>query len=109
MNSELARTRGKHQIILSSVLKELCRVILRLGNSAMAAGLNEDVDVSVQFDDSIFIDTEADRAQDRQDVSMGVMNLWEYRSKWYGEDERTAKKMLPQMENLVDEGQAEIE
>lgn len=109
MNSELARTRGKHQIILSSVLKELCRVILRLGNSAMAAGLNEDVDVSVQFDDSIFIDTEADRAQDRQDVSMGVMNLWEYRSKWYGEDERTAKKMLPQMEDLVDEGQAEIE
>ena len=109
MNSELARTRGKHQIILSSVLKELCRVILRLGNSAMAAGLNEDVDISVQFDDSIFIDTEADRAQDRQDVSMGVMNLWEYRSKWYGEDERTAKKMLPQMEDLVDEGQAEIE
>lgn len=109
MNSELARTRGKHQIILSSVIKELCHIILRLGNTAMNAGLNENSDVSIQFDDSIFIDTEADRAQDRQDVSMGVMSLWEYRSKWYGEDEQTAKKMLPKMEDLVDEGQDEIE
>ena len=24
---------------------------------------------------------------------MGVMSLWEYRMKWYGEDEKTAKEM----------------
>ncbi len=45
------------------------------------------------FKDSILVDEETERTQDRQDVSMGVMPLWEYRMKWYGEDEQTAKKM----------------
>lgn len=108
-NSTMFRTIKKHEIILEQVLIELCRIILRLGNTAMHAGLNEDVKISIDFDDSIIVDTEGGRAQDRQDVAMGVMNLWEYRAKWYGEDEKTAKKMLPQMEDLVDEQQNEIE
>ena len=41
--------------------------------------------------------------------SMGVMNDWEYRAKWYGEDEATAKKMLPKMEDMTNEGENEIE
>lgn len=45
------------------------------------------------FKDSILIDEETERMQDRQDVSMGAMPLWEYRAKWYGEDEETAKAM----------------
>lgn len=45
------------------------------------------------FKDSILTDEEAERTQDRQDVSMGAMPLWEYRMKWYGEDEKTAKAM----------------
>lgn len=34
---------------------------------------------------------------------------WEYRAKWYGEDETTAKKMLPKMEDMTNEGENEIE
>lgn len=45
------------------------------------------------FKDSILVDEETERIQDRQDVSMGAMPLWEYRMKWYGEDEETAKAM----------------
>lgn len=45
----------------------------------------------------------------RQDMSMGVMNDWEYRAKWYNEDEATAKKMLPKMEDMTDEKEEEIE
>ena len=52
---------------------------------------------------------EKERANDRQDVSMGVMNDWEYRAKWYGEDETTAKMMLPKMEDMTTEGQEETE
>ena len=88
---------------------ELCRVILRLGNTAMNAGLNENVAITVNFDDSIITDTESERAQDRQDVSMGAMGLVEYRMKWYGEDEATARKMLPKLQELVTEQQQEIE
>ena len=75
----------------------------------MNAGLNENVKVSIAFDDSIIVDTESQRAQDRQDVNMGVMSVLEYRMKWYGEDETTAKKMLPKMDDMVDEQQEEIE
>ena len=64
-NSTMFRTIKKHEIILEQVLIELCRIILRLGNTAMGAGLNE--------------------------------------------DEATAKKMLPKMEDMTDEPEEEIE
>ena len=37
------------------------------------------------------------------------MNDWEYRMKWYNEDEATAKKMLPKMDDMATEEQEEIE
>ena len=48
------------------------------------------------FKDSILVDEETERQQDRQDVAMGVMSLLEYRCKWYGETETEAKKNLPE-------------
>lgn len=48
------------------------------------------------FKDSILVDEEEERQQDRQDVAMGVMSLIEYRCKWYGETESEAKKNLPE-------------
>ena len=51
-NSAMFRTTKKHEIILESVLTELCRIILRLGNSIMGMGLNDEVEISVDFDDS---------------------------------------------------------
>lgn len=48
------------------------------------------------FKDSILIDEEEERAQDRQDVAMNVMGLAEYRAKWYGETLEEAKKNLPE-------------
>lgn len=49
--------------------------------------------MSFDWDDSIISDADKERSNDRQDVAMGVMPLWEYRMKWYGEDEETAKAM----------------
>lgn len=108
-NSTMFRTIKKHEIILEQVLTELCRIILRLGNTAMNAGLNEDVEISIDFDDSIIEDKQSDFARDMQLLNAGIMNDWEFRSKWMNEDEATAKKMLPKMEDLTDEGEEEIE
>lgn len=55
-----------------------------------------------EFKDSILVDEETERQQDRQDVSMGVMSVLEYRMKWYGEDEKTAQKMLPQQADIIE-------
>ena len=103
------RTIKKHEIILESSIKELCHIILHLGNTAMGAGLNEDAEVTIDFDDSIIEDKTTERNNDRQDLAAGIMNDWEYRAKWYNEDEATAKKMLPKMEDMTTEGQSEIE
>lgn len=54
------------------------------------------------FKDSILTDEEAERRQDIQDLSLGILNLWEYRAKWYGEDEATAKAILPQSAEVMD-------
>lgn len=54
------------------------------------------------FNDSILTDEEAERQQDRQDVSMGVMSPLEYRMKWYNEDEATAKKNLPEQNKVME-------
>lgn len=54
------------------------------------------------FKDSILIDEEQERQQDRQDVAMGAMPLWEYRMKWYGEDEATAKAAVQQPAEVIE-------
>lgn len=52
----------------------------------------------------------------RQDMAMGlqllhasVMGPVEYRMRYFGEDEETAKRMLPDMEDLTTEGEREVE
>ena len=108
-NSTMFRTIKKHEIILEQVLTELCRIMLRLGNTAMNSGLNEDVEISIDFDDSIIEDKQSDFSRDMQLLNAGIMNDWEFRSKWMNEDEATAKKMLPKMEDMTDEEEEEIE
>lgn len=99
-NSTLFRTIKKHELILEDVLMSLCRIILRMGNDYMGMGLNEDVEISVDFDDSIIEDKQADFSRDMQLLSAGIMNAWEFRAKWMNEDEDTAKKNLPGAESL---------
>lgn len=108
-NSSMFRTVKKHEIVLDAVLKELCRIILRLGNSAMGMGLNEDVEISIDFDDSIIEDKATDFSRDMQMLNGGILNDWEFRAKWLNEDYETAKKSLPRMEDMTTEGQNEVE
>lgn len=108
-NSTMFRTIKKHEIVLEQVLVELCRILLRLGNTAMNAGLNEDVEISIDFDDSIVEDKATDFSRDMQLLSAGIMNDWEFRMKWMNEDEETAKAALPKMQDMTTEGQNEVE
>ena len=54
-----------------------------------------DYQMSFDWDDSVIVDAESERQQDRNDVAMGVMGLAEYRAKWYGETIEEAAKNLP--------------
>lgn len=100
-NSTLFRTIKKHEIILEDVLMEIARIILRLGNTYLGQSLNEDVEISIDFDDSIIEDKGTEFQRDVQMLSMGILQPYEFRMKWMNEDEATAKEALPQMEQLV--------
>lgn len=108
-NSTMFRTIKKHEIILEQVLIELCHIILRLGNTAMNAGLNEDVEISIDFDDSIIESREQNEARIYQMLNAGLMRADEARSLLMNEDIETARKALPTMEDLTTEPQDEIE
>lgn len=53
-------------------------------------GIPDEGVMRVMFDDSIIQDVAVEKAQDMAEVGV-TMNAWEYRAKWYGEDEKTAK------------------
>ena len=108
-NSTMFRTIKKMEIVLEQALVELCRILLRLGNTAMNAGLNEDVEISIDFDDSIIEDKQSEFSRDMQMLSAGIMNDWEFRAKYMNEDEATAKAALPKMQDMTTEQQHEVE
>lgn len=109
-NSTLFRTIKKHELILEKLLIDLCQTILRMGNTYMNKGLNEEVEINIDFDDSIIEDKTADQAKVYQMLSAGLMKPEEARSILMNEDIDTARKALPTMEDLTaGEGQDEVE
>lgn len=58
-----------------------------------------DYEVSFLWDDSIVVDAEAERLRDIQEMREGIMSKVEYRMKWYGEDEKTAKQKIAEAQN----------
>ena len=95
-NSDMYSSLTKHELVLNRVLIQLIQTIIRAGISIGIPGLQENTDVTIQFDDSIIEDKVTERQNDRQDVAMGAMGLAEYRAKWYGETPEQAQKNLPE-------------
>ena len=81
-NSALMRNIRRHEHALLAVARHL-------GES-----LPEEGEVRVGFDDSIITDAAAEKKQDMAEVAAGVMQPWECRVRWYGEDEETARAAL---------------
>lgn len=108
-NSTMFRTIKKHEIILHDVLEELARIILRLGNSVLHMGLDENVEISIDFDDSIIENREQEEARIYMMLNAGLMKAEEARSMLMNEDIETARAAIPGMEELVTSEQDEVE
>lgn len=89
-NSVLYQNLEKHRKVLERALETIARAILFLGGYKAY----DTCALRVDFDDSIIQDKTAQKADDRLDVSLGVMPKWEYRAKWYGETEEKARAVL---------------
>ena len=108
-NSTMFNTIRKHEIILREAITNLCRTLLRMGNRYMGAELDENIEISIDFDDSIIEDKQADFNRDKIMLDSGIMNDWEFRMRWMNEDESTAKAALPKMQDMTKEPEEEIE
>lgn len=102
-NSDGFRTLKKHELVLDGVLKELVRIVLRLGNAYLGASLNENVDITVDFDDSIIEDTASEFDRDCKLLQLGVISRAELRSWYKDESLEDAEKNLPQLEELTEQ------
>lgn len=107
-NQDLQSAVHKNGIILKSAMEGLARIILRMGNSIMGKGLNENVNVKVELDDSIFVDREKVLEDMRLDVQAGILKPEIYIAEKYSVSVKKAKEMMPGMEDLTDEDQDEI-
>lgn len=108
-NSEMFRTIKKHETVLESLLIDLCRAILRLGNTYLGKSLDEKVEISIDFDDSIIEDKDSEFNRALTMLSAGLMRPEEARSIIMNEDIDTAKEALPTLMDLTTEGQDEVE
>lgn len=94
-NSQLMRNLRNHESIVQTAVETIVRALLQAANF-LGEGLPDPGRVTMMFDDSIITDTAAEKAQDMAEVAAGLMNAWEYRVKWFGEDEQTARANSPQ-------------
>lgn len=92
-NSTLFRNIQKQQVPIERMLKEVVEAILGLD------GITEVAEITVEFDDSIITDREAERQRDLIDVREGIMSKAEYRAKYYGEDEEQAQAKIDEIES----------
>ena len=90
-NSALMRNIRRHEHALEGAIASICRALLAVERH-LGVGLPDEGLVRVAFDDSIITDTTAEKRQDMDEVAAGLMERWEYRAKWYGEDEATARR-----------------
>lgn len=91
-DSMLYRAVRKHEILLERPLIELTKAILFIGKEVLGVALDCDTCISVRFEDSVIEDRSAEQERDMALVGMGLMLNWEFRMKYYGETEETARK-----------------
>ena len=102
------RTLKKHEIILEEALTELARTVLRLGNIWFGLRLKEDVEISVDFDDSIVEDEGTKFERDLKMLDKGILAPEEFRAVWMNEDAETARKAIAAIRSGQDrEGEKE--
>lgn len=92
--SDTFRNLKKHECIFEKALSTLIKSLMLAYNNFIADKFDKPNEVSIAFDDSIIEDKTTEKENDKKDVELGTMSKLEYRMKWFGEDEDTAREKL---------------
>ena len=85
---------NKHRKNVDEFVSGICKAILLLGRILFKEPVTEDCIINITNKDGFMVDTETAKQEFRQDIAMGIRQAWEYRVKFFGEDEQTAKAMV---------------
>lgn len=85
---------NKHRKNVDEFVSGICKAILLLGRILFKEAVTEDCIVKITDKDGFMVDTETAKQEFRQDIAQGIRQAWEYRVKFLGEDEATAKAMV---------------
>ena len=99
-NSALMRNVRKHENALQKPITDVSRALMSYTRD-MGVPAPDEGDARMSFDDSIVQDTEAEKKQDMAEVAAGLMLPWEYRLRWYGEDEATARRSISEVAKVA--------
>lgn len=100
---------NKHRKNVDEFVSGICKSILLLGRILFKENVTEDCTITITDKDGFMVDTETAKQEFRQDIAQGIRKTWEYRVKFLGEDEETAKAMIAdeEIENIEDEEEKE--
>ena len=84
---------NKHRKSVDDFVSGICKAILLLARVVLKENVTEDCTVTITDKDGFLVDTETAKQEFRKDIAQGIRKAWEYRVKFLGEDEETAKAM----------------
>lgn len=91
---DLIQNTARHRRCAERYLCGVAKAALYVARYVLGEDVDENASLRVSFDDSYFIDSETERERDREEVAAGLMLPHEFRMKWRGESEETARRVL---------------
>lgn len=92
--ADLTINARKYRENVDEFVENICRGILLLGRILFKEKVNENDKIEVINTDGFLISEEDLKEQYQSEIAAGLRQPWEYRMKFFGEDETTAKKMI---------------
>ena len=91
---DLVSTAKKHMDNIESCVREILKGLLYIYRTLMGENVNEEATINIVRGDGFLTSTEEQKTEFRNDVSMGIRSKTEYRMKFFGEDEKTAREKI---------------
>lgn len=91
---DLVSNANKHRKRVDEFVSGIGKAVLLLGRILFKENVTEDCLVTITDKDGFMVDTETAKNEFRKDIAQGIRKPWEYRVKFLGEDEKTAKARI---------------
>lgn len=91
---DLVQNAKKFRDNLNTFTAGIVKASLLIGRMLLGENVTEDCNVEIANVDGFLTDTESLKNEYRQEIAQGIRKRWEYRVKFFGEDEATAKAKL---------------